>query len=192
MPAESPIVEVLAAAAEALRRSDSRWYLFGAQAVAIWGQPRMSADVDITAAVEAPYLDFVHAMQKAGFDPRVNDWEGFLERTRVIPFLHREQQLPLDVVLAGPGLEEEFLERAVPVTVAGVTIPVITPEDLIITKVLAGRPKDIEDVRGIVRERLATLDLQRVRTVLATLEQALSRSDLLSELERLLSAARGD
>lgn len=190
LPADSPVVEVLAAAAEAFRRSESRWYLFGAQAVAIWGQPRMSADVDITAAVSAPYQEFVHTMKEAGFDLRVEDWQGLAERTRVIPFLHRAQQLPLDIVIAGPGLEEEFLERAVPVRLPGVTIPVITPEDLVITKILAGRPKDIDDVRGILRERRSTLDVERVRAVLHALEQALSRSDLLPELESLLAAHR--
>lgn len=152
----------------------------------------MSADVDITAAISAPYRDFVQAMQEAGFDVRTEDWQGLVERTRVIPFLHRAEQLPLDIVLAGPGLEEEFLKRAVPVKLPGVTIPVIAPEDLVITKILAGRPKDVEDVRGILRERLSTLDAERVRAVLHALEEALARSDLAPEFEKLLSAARGD
>jgi len=61
---------------------------------------------------------------------------------------------------------------------------VISPEDLIVTKVLAGRPKDIEDVRGVLQERLDSLDLERVRSLLRLLEQALTQSDLLSTLER--------
>ena len=35
------------------------------------------------------------------------------------------------------------------VNVGGVVLPLIDPEDLVIAKVLAGRPKDIEDVRGL-------------------------------------------
>jgi predicted nucleotidyltransferase len=58
------------------------------------------------------------------------------------------------VVLAGLGLEELFLSRAVPVTIGSMVVPVISPEDLVATKILAGRPKDIEDVRGILRMRL--------------------------------------
>ncbi|HYU25018.1 MAG TPA: nucleotidyltransferase [Thermoanaerobaculia bacterium] len=68
--------------------------------------------------------------------------------------------------------------------IAGTVIPVISPEDLIVTKVLAGRPKDIEDVRGVLQERLDSLDLERVRSLLRLLEQALTQSDLLSTLER--------
>jgi len=70
------------------------------------------------------------------------------------------------------------------VDIAGTVIPVISPEDLIVTKVLAGRPKDIEDVRGVLQERLDSLDLERVRSLLRLLEQALTQSDLLSTLER--------
>jgi hypothetical protein len=65
----------------------------------------MSADVDITAAITTEPVAFVEAMKKAGFDPRIADWHGLLERTRVLPFLYRPSGLPLDVVLAGPDLE---------------------------------------------------------------------------------------
>lgn len=46
------------------------------------------------------------------------------------------------------------------------------------TKVLAGRPKDLEDVRGVLLERLDTLDLAMIRGTLGLLEDALSQSDL--------------
>ncbi len=165
------------------------WCVFGAQAVQVWGLPRLTADVDVTARL--PRNDaagFVSAMSSAGFDLRVRDIDDFVKRTRVFPFVHRETRIPLDVVLAGPGLEEEFLERARPIDLGGVTVPVISPEDLLVTKVLAGRPKDIEDVRGILRERAKELDLVRVRRILGLLEEALGQNDLKPLLDRELSA----
>jgi len=47
-----------------------------------------------------------------------------------------------------------------------------------------GRPKDLEDVRGVLRERLLELDLSRVRRILGLLDRALSRSDLERCFER--------
>jgi hypothetical protein len=164
--------------------------LFGAQAVAVWGRPRLSADVDITAAIVSPPDEFVAAMEDAGFELRVNDWRPFVARTRVLPFVHRATELPLDVVIAGPGLEDDFLDRAQAVDLAGMTVPVISPEDLVATKLLAGRPKDVEDVRTILKERHPRLDLARIRDLLNLLQQALSRSDLTPEFETLLAAAR--
>jgi hypothetical protein len=168
------------------------WYLFGAQAVQVWGMPRLTADVDITIRLrdEDPSR-FIAAMRSGGFDLRITDVNEFVRRTRVLPFVHRASRIPLDVVLAGPGLEEQFVERARTLDLGGVMVPVISPEDLLITKVLAGRPKDLEDVRGILRERLAELDLARVRHVLGQVEDALDRADLRTLFDDLVAAEKG-
>jgi hypothetical protein len=187
---DSAVLLVLAAAAQALRRCGGRWYLFGAQAVAVLGRPRMSADVDITAVIGSPDEDLVAAMLDQGFDLRLDDWRPFVLQTRVLPLAHRQTGMPLDVVIAGPGLEEDFLSRARQVDLAGMMVPVISPEDLVVTKLLAGRTKDVEDVRAILEERLPDLDLAHIRNLLGLLQQALSRSDLMPELEALLSAVR--
>jgi hypothetical protein len=185
----SALGDVLAAVAAAMHESGSRWYLFGAQAATLWGRPRLTADIDITAEIPFDRLDnFLETMKRQGFTLRFDDRE-FVTRTRVFPFLHHGTGVPLDVVLAGPGLEEEFLARAVNVQVEGTTVPVISPEDLVVTKVLAGRSKDLEDVRGVLRERAESLDISRIRGTLRLLEEALAQSDLVvafeTELEKL-------
>jgi Nucleotidyltransferase of unknown function (DUF6036) len=150
----------------------------------------MSADVDITAAIASSEEELVMAMQDAGFDLRADDWRAFVRQTRVLPLAHRDTGMPLDVVIAGPGLEEEFLNRALQVNLAGMMVPVISPEDLVVTKLLAGRAKDVEDVRAILGERLPDLDLAHIRNLLQLLQQALSRSDLIPELDALLAAVQ--
>lgn len=155
------------------------WYLFGAQAVVAYGVPRLSADVDVTIKLtpEDPER-FASEMRTAGFEPRIDDAE-FVRRTRVIPFLHVASGMPVDVVLAGSGLEEAFLQRARTVDIGGARVPIIDPEDLVVAKILAGRPKDVEDARGLWRARGAGMDRSRVASILAELEEALGQSDLL-------------
>lgn len=46
----------------------------------------------------------------------------------------------------------------------------IRAEDLVAMKVLAGRRKDLEDVRGVLREKRGQLDLARVRDVVRAFE----------------------
>jgi hypothetical protein len=60
----------------------------------------------------------------------------------------------------------------------------------VVTKLLAGRAKDLEDVVGVLAERGARLDLAHVRALLADLEAALGQSDLTPTLDRLLREAR--
>ena len=162
-----------------------RWYLFGAQAVVAYGVPRFSADVDVTLALapDDPEL-FVRDMEAGGFTLRVDDPE-FVRQTRVLPFVHAATGMPLDVVLAGSGLEEEFLDRAKTSDLGGVRVPVIDIADLVIAKILAGRPKDIEDARSLWGLHGSHIDRRRIRRVLRLLEEALGQSDLLSGFEAI-------
>ena len=184
MPLQTPAVEVLAALAPVLRHW-GRWYLFGAQAVIAHGVPRLSGDVDVTLEMTPEERSrFVQEMRDAGFDPVIDDPE-FLHRTRVIPFVHRPTMMPLDLVLAGSGLEKDFLGRARPIDVAGTAVPLIDIEDLFIAKILAGRPKDMEDARALWRVRRRDVDAARIRSVLRLLEEALSQSDLVPAFDAI-------
>ena len=187
-PVQSAPIDLLAALAGALSRLHARWYVFGAQAVVLWGRPRLTADIDVTVRMDPEDPEqLVRTLESSGFSLRIGHTPEFVRRTRVLPFVHTASGLPVDVVLAGPGLEELFLSRAVPVRMGTLTVPVISPEDLIATKILAGRPKDIEDIRSILRERLSVLDLDSIRSTLALLEAALGQSDLRPLFERELA-----
>jgi hypothetical protein len=178
VPSSAGPAELLSGLAAALDALGARWYVFGAQAALVWGRPRLTTDVDVTVKCGAATDDLVRALATRGFSLRIDATETFIRTTRVVPLEHPASGLALDVVLAGPGLEELFLERAVPVDVAGTLVPFISPEDLIVTKVLAGRAKDIEDVRGVLSERGPALDVNQIRTTLGLLEDALGQSDL--------------
>jgi hypothetical protein len=162
-----------------------RWYLFGAQAVVAYGVPRLSADVDVTVHLEpmAPER-FARDMQAAGFELRVDD-PGFVRRTRVMPFVHLRTAMPLDVVLADSGLEDEFQARARQVAIGNEIVPIIDPGDLVVAKILAGRAKDVEDASALWRLHGRTLDPRRVEGTLRLLEEALGQSDLLPLFERI-------
>ena len=189
MAAIPAVVELLRALRPVLA-GYGRWYLFGAQAATILGVPRLSADVDVTLKLDKDNAgDLIEALRAAGFGTRIDDPE-FVRRTRVLPLVHESTGLPLDIVLAGSGLEDEFLARARLVDVGGVEVPVISAEDLVIAKVLAGRPKDIEDARGVVRVQGPTLDSARIERVLGLLEQALGQSDLLPTWRALGGSGR--
>ena len=168
-----------------------RWYVFGAQAVLVWGRPRLTGDVDVTVFLDPEDNDaFVAAMTQAGFDVRVPDLRDFVSRTRVFPFTHAASGMALDAVLGGPGLEEEFLRTARQVDVGGLLVPVIGPEELVVVKILAGRSKDLDDVRGILAAQEDALDLARIRELIRALEAAIDRADLLSCFEEQVRVTR--
>ena len=192
MPTASD-VEVLLGDFERLARAEGlRWYLFGAQAVVLHGRPRLTEDVDITLEIARPSLpDFVRRASEAGFELRVQeDPEGFVEATSVLPMRHSPTGLDLDVVLAGSGLEGQFLDRATVSRMGSARVPVIDASDLVVAKILAGRAKDLDDADGIVACQGDALDLARIRALLRELQEALSISDLLPAFDRCLVRGR--
>ena len=192
MPLTSDAARLLALVREVFLRRGDRWFLFGAQAVVAHGFPRTTGDVDVTVVpADGDPRALATALVSAGLTLRVRALDDFIERTAVLPFFHEPTGLGLDVVLGSSGLENACIDRAVAVDIGDGTVPVIRVEDLVVLKILSGRPKDIEDVRSILRRRRRTLDLAHVRSLLAELEEALGQSDLVPAFDGLLTEEEG-
>ena len=189
--ARSPVVEVLADLGRAFAAIGVRWYLFGAQAAILYGAARLSADVDVTVALgDRRVAELVAALDASGFEARVPEPAAFAETSRVLPVVHRSTRMPADVVLAGPGLEERFLAHAEARMIDDVVVHVASAPDLVVMKVLAGRPKDLEDAIAVLRAQGDGLDPTRARATLRELERALDRRDLVATLESAMAQAR--
>jgi acylphosphatase len=187
----SPDVEVYRALTTALSSLAVRWYVFGAQAAILHGAVRLTEDIDVTVLLEGRETRrLVQALEAAGFTLRVSDSEAFVEKTRVLPVKHSSTAIPVDVVLGGPGLEEIFAARARAIQLHGVSVPVATAEDVVAMKILAGRPKDLEDVVAVVSAQGTQLDVVLLRETVQLIESALDQSDLTPLLEQCLAKAR--
>lgn len=184
--------DALVAFADLAKRLRLRWYVFGAQAVNVHGYPRATADLDLTIDLHGGLTPaFLRALDRAGFTPRFADAD-FVATTRVLPVVHRTSSLPVDLVLAGPGLEQRFLDELHIEKIGRREIPFLSVENLIVTKLLAGRPKDLEDVRELLARRIGVIDHGHIETLLAQLEAALDQRDLLPLYCTLRSRAQGN
>jgi len=183
--ARSPFVAALAELGAVFATLGVDWYLFGAQAALIYGAARVTADVDVTVRLgKVSTTRLATSLKRHGFTLRVDD-PSFVRTTRVLPILHVSTSVPADLVLAGPGLEDAFLERAVTHELGGISVPVASAEDLIVMKILAGRDKDLDDVAAILAARGAELDKRSVSKTLTMVEAALGQSDLVPVWEGL-------
>jgi hypothetical protein len=156
------------------------WFVFGAQAMAMHGVPRATANVDVRVRLAGSSTQLVTSLTKHGFSINIeaDALSAFIAETRVIPAIHKATKIPVDIVLAGPGLEEFMLERAVIHRIEGQSIPVITMEDFLVLKILAGRAKDDQDVRFLLEARSSAIDLAVIGKRIAELEGMLDQSEL--------------
>lgn len=186
-------MSLLHAAAEIARFLEDRavpYFIIGGLALQHWGEPRLTRDVDITVLVSPEELEaFVDAVL-AHFQPRISDARDFALRHRVL-LIQAQDGVPIDISLGIPGYEEEALVRAVEVEFPGVgKLRLIGPEDLIIHKCVAGRPRDVEDVEGILLRQRLQLDIDLIRNWLEAFRPVVDTHDPLELFEAALKRAR--
>ena len=183
----SAVAEVLDVLRRVLDERGLRWFVFGAQAVAVRGAPRATQDIDVTVQVERTGIQaLVGSLESAGLRHRHPDLaDDLLARGAVVPFVH-SSGMEVDLVIAGSGLEAMALDRASRVAIDGVDVPVAHATDLAVMKVLAGRGKDLDDLRSLLAG--GDVDLEEARDLLGQFEEALGRADLLARLEDAVDA----
>ena len=157
---------------------EMRWpyMLIGGLAVAMWGEPRATLDVDLSVWIEPDDFEQAIGNIASRFRTAENPLE-FARRSRVVP-IETSQGVRGDIVLAALPPEREFLKRARPRPVGSRTIPVASPEDLILMKLMSERPKDLEDARRLIRRFRATLDKPYLEPKLKELADGLARADI--------------
>jgi hypothetical protein len=161
MPVREPtsVERLIAAVARELRAVELPFMLIGGQAVLVHGAPRLTEDIDITLAAEPERLNEVlRVCAAAGLAPLPADPTPFVAETFVLPARHALSGFRVDFVFSSTTYERTAIARAQFVEIAGEAVPFATAEDLLIHKLFAARPRDLEDARGVVRRRGGTID----------------------------------
>jgi hypothetical protein len=159
--------------------------LIGGMVIARWGQPRATTDADFS--VLAPYGEEERVLDVllARFLPRRPDAGAFALDSRVL-LLATAEGVKIDVALAAFPFEIEAIDRATPWTLSeSVVLRTCSAEDLVIYKLVAGRPQDLIDVEGIVRRQGQRLDVDRIRQWGRIFAELKEEADLLRPFEDL-------
>jgi Uncharacterised nucleotidyltransferase len=180
----SAVTDALNRVWAALKPSNLPMALMGGLAVAFWKHPRNTRDVDILVDVGDAELDeLVEAMKRAGMRPKRQPPVLRVGDQRIVQLLYSAPgaflDVQIDILLADSAYQKEALTRAEPAKLDGEhEIAVMSCEDLIIHKLLAGRIIDSADVAALLRANRAVLEL-------AYLKRWLGELNLLSRFETI-------
>lgn len=172
---ERAVVEI-AIALESLKID---YMIVGGIANAVWGEPRATIDVDVTVAVENPDLAAAIAGLARSFSAAIPDPDAFVRRTRVLP-LDTADGIRIDVIFALLSFERDAVQRATSVTFGDRTVRVVTPEDLLLMKIISDRPRDLADAEALVRRRADTLDRAYLEPRIAEFGESLERPEIMT------------
>ena len=161
--------------------------IIGGVAVIAHGVPRYTADVDATVtAPEEPLERIFSVFAQHRIVPRLGDALAFARDHHVMLLRHEPSGVDLDVSLAWLPFERDAIGRSELIDYAGVPIRISRPDDLVIYKLVAARPRDLDDVERLLLLHGPALDLRRIVATVREFADALEDPGRLDALERLL------
>lgn len=171
---------------ELIKLSKVDYLLVGGIAVGIWGEPRLTEDIDTILFISKKDTGkLLKKAKKLGFN--FDDSRVFedIEKRGVFKIYYKDYHL--DFLIASTKLEQSALERKVEVKIFGRKVNVPTKEDLLLLKVIAGREKDLLDAKGIALRHRGKLDKTYLERWAQKLSDEAEDMRIYNEVLRLLN-----
>ena len=178
-----PFHDPLEALDRLLSHFGHRGVVIGGIAVGLLSQTRFTEDLDAMILLSMDDIpSFLAMAEKEGIVPRIDQAEDFAKRSRVLLLRHERSQTSIDISLGVLPFEEEVIRRSISHTIDDtLTIRLPTPEDLIIMKAIAHRPKDLLDIQGIIQSNPG-LDQKRIQDWITQFAQLLEMPELWEDI----------
>jgi len=179
--------EILARIGANLSKSNLPYMIIGGQAVLLYGEPRLTRDVDVTLGVNIDRLhDLLTVVKELSLNPIPNDVESFVKQTMVLPTLDEPTGVRVDFIFSFTPYETDAIKRARKITIMDQEVCFASPEDLIIHKIFAGRPRDLEDVWSVILKNPG-IDTQYIKNWLKEFDASFEKKDFLKTFEGILN-----
>ena len=134
-----------------LERYQIPYMVIGGQAVLLYGEPRLTGDIDITIGVGPEGLDAILKIGKEqNLEVLVSAPKDFVIKHYVLPMKDSSSSLRIDFIFAITDYEKNALNRANDILVDKKTVKYTSVEDLVIFKIIASREQDLKDIKNIV------------------------------------------
>ena len=147
-----------------LKRSEIKYAVIGGYAVAAWGEVRATRDIDLLCSAK-DLAALKAALVKSGlrFEHRVGELDDPISHVIRIDLGAGSELYEIDVIAGVRAAPAGILERSRTVQIQDLAIPVASPEDIVILKMLGGSARDIDDARIILRTQKGRIDLSLIR-----------------------------
>jgi len=137
--------------ARALVKNDIPYMVIGGQAVLFYGEPRLTKDIDITLGIRIGGLGKIKSIvSRLKLKSLVANVEEFVRKTMVFPVIDKKSGIRIDFIFSFSKYERQALRRAKNIRFGKTEIKIAALEDVVIQKIVAGRARDIDDVKTIL------------------------------------------
>lgn len=170
-----------------LKDAQVQGVIIGGVAASFLGRPRVTRDIDAVVLLETErWEEFLALGASHGFVPRRADALAFATRSHVLLVMHQPSNISVDISFGFLPFEKECVQRRVFVEVAGLSVPLLTPEDLIVMKAVAHRARDLADIEAVL-DAHPKLDLRRIRRWVREFSSVLEMPEISDDLEAIIN-----
>ena len=161
--------------------------IIGGQAVLLYGEPRLTKDIDITLGVDVDHLEtLIEINKEISLDILCEDPVSFVKETMVLPAKDKATGIRVDFIFSFTPYERQAIGRGKTVIILDQDVCFASPEDLIIHKIFSGRPRDLEDAR-IILIKNPEMDIQYIEKSLQDFDIGPDGADYLKIFMELLN-----
>lgn len=133
------------------RKASIPYMVIGGQAVLLYGEPRLTRDIDITLGIGVNELGKITKIVSIiGLKILVKNGKEFVERNMVLPTIEKKSGIRVDFIFSFSPYGRQAIERGKDIKLGRTPVRFASLEDVVIHKVIAGRARDIEDVKSIL------------------------------------------
>lgn len=127
------------------------YMIIGGQAVLLYGEPRLTKDIDITLSLNpTQYKKLEKIVKELKLEIIPPNPEQFVKETFVLPTLDPKTNMRIDFIMSFSDYEKQAFKRTNKIKLDNIEINYASLEDIIIHKIISGRPRDIEDIKNIL------------------------------------------
>jgi len=178
--------ELLVGLALSLDKHKIPYMIIGGQAVLVYGEPRLTRDIDVTVGVNVDRLtDILSIVQETSLKSLPDDIETFVKETMVLPTIDEAVGIRVDFIFSHTPYEREAINRANKIKILNQEVSFASVEDVIIHKIFAGRPRDIEDIKFILIKN-RDIDTEYIKRWLKEFDASLGENKFLNTFIDLL------
>lgn len=157
------LIQLINTVSRYLRQENIPHALVGGISVAIWGRPRATEDVDLLVDLDETALDAFHAyLEKHDIRMDIEQARRAVREGRDFPLYDKWSIHWIDAKMPERPMDRFTLDRATSVELGEESVPVATPEDVIVHKLAGRKDQDLTDARSIVLRRETELDLDYI------------------------------
>jgi hypothetical protein len=123
--------------------------VIGGQAVLLYGEPRLTRDIDIALGIGVNELNKIKKIVSI-IGLKILVKKEFVERNMVFPTIEEKSGIRVDFIFSFSPYERQAIERGIDIKLGRTLVRFASLEDVVIHKVIAGRARDMEDIKSIL------------------------------------------